>query len=62
MNRSGRGENTSYLCRMGDSCGFRLRIRVQDLEGAVLEILEKLVSVQREDEVKREENRRKDIR
>lgn len=57
MNRSGRGENTSYLCRMGDSCGFRLRIRVQDLEGAVLEILEKLVSVQREAEVKREENR-----
>ena len=48
---------SKYLCRMGDSCGFRLRIRVQDLEGAVLEILEKLVSVQREAEVKREENR-----
>ena len=57
MNRSGKGENVSYLCRMGDSCGSHLRIRVQDLEDTVLEILEKLVSIQSEAEVKREENR-----
>lgn len=56
MSRSGIGENASYFCRMGDSCGSHLRIRVQDLEDTVLEVLEKLVSVQREDEVKREEN------
>lgn len=53
MNRSGKGSNASYLCRMGDSCGSHLRIRVQDLEETVLEILEKLVSVQREAGVKR---------
>ncbi len=57
MNRSGKGARASYLCRMGDSCGSHLRIRVQDLEDTVLEVLEKLVSVQREVEVKREENR-----
>ena len=57
MNRSGKGENASYLCRMGDSCGAHLRIRVQDLEDTVLEILKKLVFVQREGELKREENR-----
>lgn len=61
MNRSGKGENASYLCRMGDSCGSHLRIRVQDLEDTVLGILEKLVSVQREGELKREENRSRAI-
>lgn len=61
MSRSGKGAKASYLCRMGDSCGSHLRIGVQDLEDTVLEILEKLVSVQREAEVKREENRCKTI-
>ncbi len=57
MNRSGKGENTSYQCRMGDSCGSHLWIRVHDLEDTVLKILEKLVSVQGEAEIKRKENR-----
>ena len=57
MNRSSKGENASYLCRMGDSCGSHLRIRVQDLEDTVLEILEKLVPIQGEGELKREESR-----
>lgn len=61
MNRSSKGENASYLCRMGDSCGSYLRIRVQDLEDTVLEILEKLVSIQREGEFKREESRYRGI-
>ena len=56
MNRSGKGKNASYLCRMGDSCGSHLWIRVQDLEDTVLEILKKLISVQRESELKKEEN------
>ena len=57
MNRSGKGENTSYQCRMGDSCGSHLWIRVHDLEDTVLKILEKLVSVQGDAEIKRKENR-----
>ena len=61
MSRSGKGENAGYLCRMGDSCGSHLRIRVQDLEDTVLEILRKLISVQREGELKRKENRCKAI-
>lgn len=61
MNRSSKKPDSDYLCRMGDSCGSHLRIKVQDLENAVLEILRKLVSVQREDEVKREGNRNRAI-
>ncbi len=57
MNRSSNKPDSDYLCRMGDSCGSHLRIKVQILEDAVLEILEKLVSLQREAELKREENR-----
>lgn len=57
MSRSGKGENASYFCRMGDGCGFHLRIRVQDLEDTVLEILEKLVFVQRGVEAKKEESK-----
>lgn len=57
MNRSGKKSDSDYFCRMGDSCGSHLRIKVQDLENIVLEILEKLVSAQRKAEVKREKNR-----
>ena len=55
MNRSSKKPDFDYLCRMGDSCGSRLRIRAQDLENVVLKVLEKLVSIQ--GEINREENR-----
>lgn len=61
MSKSSKKTDYDYLCRMGDSCGSHLRIKVQDLENAVLEILRKLVSVQREAEVKRKENRSRAI-
>lgn len=61
MNKSSKKTDPDYFCRMGNSCGSHLRIKVQDLENAVLEILRKLVSVQREIEVKRKESRSRAI-
>lgn len=57
MKRSSYKPDFDYLCRMGDSCGSHLRIKTHILEDAVLEILEKLISIQRETEFGKLENR-----
>ena len=59
MSRSSNKPDSDYLCRMGDSCGSHLRIKVQILEDAVLEILKKLTFIQRDAELKKEKNRGK---
>lgn len=48
MNLVRNAKTPKYVCRMGESCGSRLRIEVNQLEEVVLKILQQLILVYKE--------------